>query len=261
MRKHLILAALLAAAPAAHADSPFPLMRDIAGDRELPRPYGVGIDFFTLDQGYDISSLSFQLPGVGGVDTDLIDVENNVWESDLKFDVWVLPFLNVFGIFGHIDGNTAVDLSAVPLALPVPLGTLDIDYSGQVYGGGATRAFAGEHWFTSLTGTYAKSDLSGDFDSEVDSVTWQPRVGYINGAWALFVGGYYIDAEEKHEGAIALPGLGAVPFAVELESDTNFSGSAGVYYRFTDHAEATLELGGGNGRQTTLFNFTWRFGG
>lgn len=260
MKKCLILAALLAA-PAAQADSPFPLMRDIAGDRELPRPYGVGIDFFTLDQGYDIDSLAFSLPGVGGVDTDVIDVDNNVWESDIKFDVWVLPFLNVFGIFGHVSGDTAVDLSAVPLPLPVPLGTLDIEYSGQVFGGGATLAFAGEHWFTSLTGTYTKSDLSGDFDSDVKSVTWQPRVGYLNGPWVFFAGGYYIDTEEKHQGAIALPGLGSVPFDVTLESNSKFNPSLGVYYRFTDHAETTLELGGGNGRQTTLLNFTWRFGG
>jgi len=259
MKKCLILAALLAA-PVAHADSPFPLMRDIAGDRELPQPFGVGVDFFTIDQGYDIDSLTFSLPGVGGIDTDVIDVDNTAWEGDLKFDVWVLPFLNVFGIFGHIDGSTAVDLSAVPLPLPVPLGTLDIDYSGQVYGGGATLAFATEHWFASLTGTYAKADLSGDFDSSVETITWQPRVGYITGPWAFFVGGYDIDAEEEHEGAIALPGLGSVPFDVKLQSNTNFSPSAGVYYRFTEHAECTLELGGGNGRQTTLFNFTWRFG-
>jgi len=80
------------------------------------------------------------------------------------------------------------------------------------------------------------------------------------GLWAFFVGGYDIDAEEEHEGAIGLPGLGSVPFEVKLQSNTSFSPSAGVYYRFTEHAECTLELGGGNGRQTTLFNFTWRFG-
>jgi hypothetical protein len=253
------LAAALLAAPAAQADSVFPLMREIAGDRDLPRPYGVGVDLFTLDQDYDIEQLSFTLPGVGAVDTSTIDVDNEIFESDVKFDVWVLPFLNVFGIFGHISGDTAVDLSGVPLQLPVPLGTLDIDYSGQVWGGGATLAFGGEHWFASLTGTYAKSDLSGDFDSDVKSTTWQPRVGYLTGPWAFFVGGYYIDAEERHQGAIALPGLGQVPFDVQLESSSKFNPSAGVYYRLSDRAETTLELGGGD-RQTTLFNFTWRFG-
>ena len=40
-------------------------------------------------------------------------------------DVWLLPFLNVFGLVGTIDGSTEVDFSDVPL--PFPLGKLAID--------------------------------------------------------------------------------------------------------------------------------------
>ncbi len=68
----------------------------------------------------------------------------------------------------------------------VPAGLLDelvIRYSGEVYGGGATLACGGEHWFTSVTGTYAKTSLSGDFDSKVNSQSWQPRLGYITWAY------------------------------------------------------------------------------
>lgn len=262
MNKPLLLLALLCVAPSAFAQdnhSALPFMRDIAGDADLPRPYGIGVDFFTLDQQYDISRLSFTLPGNPTVDPRLIDVDNEISELDLRFDAWLLPFLNVFAIVGHIDGGTAVDLSGVQLPLPIPLGTLDLDYDGTVYGGGLTLAAGGEHWFTSLTGTYARANLEGDFDSDVKSTTWQPRVGYINGSWTFFVGGYYIDAEENHSGAIVLPGLGAVPFSVGLESSSKFNPSAGVHYRITEGAETTLELGGGD-RQTTLFNFTWRFG-
>lgn len=242
------------------AESSLPFMKDWAQGHELPKPFGVGVDFFTMDQKYDITNLAFTLPGVSLNDPSVIDVKNEVWEADLKFDAWVLPFLNVFGILGRIEGDTQVDLRAVPLP-QIPganLGILPVDYDGEVYGGGLTLAVGGEHWFASLTGTYAKSSLNGDFDSEVKSATWQPRVGYITGRWTFFVGGYHIEAEENHHGAIALPGLGTVPFSVELESADKFNFSGGVHYQLNDSLETTLELGGGN-RQTTLFNFTWRF--
>jgi hypothetical protein len=259
MTKTLLAVALLAACVGARADddSVFPLGKEWARGHDLPRPYGIGIDFFTLDQGYDITSLAFTLPGVSLSDPSIIDVDNQISHVDLKFDVWVLPFLNLFAIAGRLEGDTAVDLSRVPSQLPVPLGKLKIGYDGSVFGGGLTLAAGGEHWFTSLTGTYAKSNLSGDFDSDVKSTTWQPRVGYRHGPWTFFVGGYYIDAEEEHSGVFAFPGLGNVPFAVDLESDADFNYSAGVHFQITDGAETTLELGGGD-RQTTLFNFTWR---
>ncbi|MBP6692902.1 MAG: hypothetical protein KA911_09130 [Xanthomonadales bacterium] len=255
------LALILAVLPAAAgAQSALPFMRDLAQGRELPRPYGIGGDIFTMDQDYDIQRLEFSLPGVSIPDPSAIDVTNEIYEADLKFDAWLFPFLNVFGFYGHINGDTTVDLSGLPpLPLPFPLRTIAVDYSGQVYGGGATLAYGGEHWFASLTGTWADTDLSGGFDSSVKSTTWQPRVGYVNGPWAAWVGGFYIDAEEKHEGVFTIPGLGAIPFAVELESSDEISPGVGVHYDFGRRAEATLEFAGGD-RTITLLNVTWRLG-
>jgi hypothetical protein len=253
-----LLAALALVPCLAHADSGLPFMRDMVGDRELPLPFGVGFDIFTLDQGYDIDALSFTLPGVSLSDPSVIDVRNEVQHADLKFDVWLLPFLNVFAIYGHIEGDTLVDLSRVPAQLPIPLGALPVEYSGQVYGGGATLAYGGERWFASLTGTYADTDLSGDFDSSVESLTWQPKVGVLWKEWAFWVGGLYLDADERHRGVFQFPGLGAIPFDVSLTESDAFNYTIGARYAFGRYAEATLELGGGD-RDTTLFNFAWRF--
>lgn len=261
MRVARILALPLALLPTiAGAQSALPFMRDLAQGRELPRPYGIGADIFTMDQDYDIDNLEFTLPGVSIPDASVIGVTNEIYEADLKFDAWLFPFLNVFGIYGHIRGDTVVDLSGLPpLPLPFPLRTINVDYSGQVYGGGFTLAYGGEHWFASVTGTWADTDLSGGFDSSVKSTTWQPRVGYVNGPWQAWVGGYYIDAEEKHEGDFTIPGLGTIPFEVELSSSDEITPALGVHYYFGRHAEATLEFGGGD-RTITLLNVTWRLG-
>ena len=86
-----------------------------AEGHELPKPFGVGTDVFSMQQDYDIASLQFTLPGVSLDDPSVIKVENRAWNVDGKFDVWLLPFLNVFAILGHVEGDTRVDLRAVQI--------------------------------------------------------------------------------------------------------------------------------------------------
>ncbi len=64
---------------------------------------------------YQIDGLSFFPPVLPITDPSLLDVNNETDVIDLKIDVWVLPFLNLFGIYGQIDGDTTVDLSSLGL--------------------------------------------------------------------------------------------------------------------------------------------------
>jgi len=259
--KRLAVALLLLSPAFAAAQSALPFGRDWAEGHELPRPYGVGVDFFSMHQDYGIESLSFVLPGVSLDDPSVIGVKNRAWNTDVKFDAWLLPFLNVFAVAGHIEGDTDVDLRAVsiPGAPAGFLGQLPISYDGSMLGGGLTLAYGTENWFASLTGSWTHSDLSGDFDSSVRAQTWQPRIGLVRGDWNFWVGGFYLDATEKHAGTINLPGVGNVPFAVELASKDKFNPTAGVHYNMGRSAEISVEFGGGS-RTMTLANFTWRFG-
>lgn len=239
--------------------SMLPFLREIAGDHVLPRPYGIGGDIFTMHQDYAIDSLTFSLPGFSLADPSIITIKNRVVEEDLKLDAWVFPFLNVFGIYGHLDAQTDVNLSAVTIPfLPVSLGTLPIRYNGSVYGGGVTLAAGGDHWFASVTGTWTRSSLSGDFDSSVKARTIQPRIGLVDGPWQFYVGAMGLHTDEEHSGTIVLPGLGSVPFAVKLRQASTWSPAVGVHYEMDRFADATLEFGGGD-RRTTLFNVNLRF--
>jgi hypothetical protein len=241
--------------------------KDMAGDRELPRAFGIGIDYFNMDQPYQIDSLSFTPPP--GVplppitDPSVILVDNEIEHVDLKLDVWLFPFLNVFGIYGSIDGQTTVDLSAVGIPL---LDTVSLDYDGDVYGGGLVLAVGGEKWFASLTGTYSDTDLSGGFNSSVKATAIQPRIGVrATPTTEVWIGGYFIDAEESHSGTINLD-LGAagpgfpipIAFAVDLSQQEDFNFSLGLHSMFSEHWEATVEVGGGD-RNTVLANITYRF--
>ena len=82
MRSLFLVLAILLPLTAA-ADSGLPWMKDLAGDRDLPRPWGVGIDFYTMDQDYDIKDLEFALPGVSLGDPSKIEVTNEVQHFDI----------------------------------------------------------------------------------------------------------------------------------------------------------------------------------
>jgi hypothetical protein len=243
------------------ADSALPFMKDLAGDAELPRPWGIGLDFFTMDQDYDIKSLDFALPGVIVGDPSQIDVTNKVQHFDIKGDVWLLPFLNVFGIVGRVDVDTVVDLSDAGITgLPpgISLPPIDVLFDGTVYGLGFTLVYGTENWFTSLTSTWTSTSTSGDFNSTVDSFTTQPRIGLIRNGWRFWVGGMYLDTDEKHTGVFDLAFIGPIPFAVELTTKDRWNYTAGVGYVFSDRADLSFEYGFGN-RTHTLFNMNYRF--
>lgn len=243
--------------------------KDMAGDRDLPPAWGIGIDSFHLSQPLTIDTLSITTPPMfpplpinngAGILTD-----SKVRNNGLKLDVWVLPFLNVFGIYGQLDGRTDVDLSGTGIPLPPDLSSLSINYDGDVYGGGVVLAFGGDKWFGTLAATFTDTDLSGDFTSSVEATTIQPRVGVraadnIN----FWVGGYFIDAEETHGGSVDVnfgPGVGIVPigFDVSLSQEEDFSLSIGMHMTLGKGLEATVEVGGFGDRSTALGNLTYRF--
>lgn len=283
----LLLLATLALPLTTNADALFG--NKLAGDQKLPRAFGIGIDHFNMRQPYALDSLTlidcFESscdPGdPGPFDVDLgqillpdpsiVPIDNEIRHADLKVDVWITPFLNVFGIYGRIDGETLIDLGVLGLPLPPETNALTIEYDGDVSGWGATLAIGGDRWFASLTATVTDTDLRGDFESSVDTTTLQPRLGMRFGDHTEFwIGGYRVDTEERHSGTIDLAlGLVAtqlpppidgegVAFDVDLSQDEDFNWSIGTHMTWAEAWEATIEVGGGD-RHTVLTNITYRF--
>ncbi len=266
MRTRKLLLLLILVLPLSSQADPL-FGKGMAGDRTLPRAFGIGIDYFNMDQPYQIDSLSFMTPPTFPLppitDPSTILVNNEIEHIDLKLDLWLFPFLNVFGIYGNIDGRTTVDLSSVGIPL---LDSVALNYDGDVYGGGVVLVVGGDKWFASLTGTYTDTDLSGGFNSSVKATTIQPRIGVrATETTEVWIGGYFIDAEETHSGTILLdlgilgPGVPIpIGFAVDLSQQEDFNLSLGLHSMWSEHWEATVEIGGGD-RTTALANLTYRF--
>lgn len=267
MRCLLVALALLMPVTAT-AESRLPFLKEKVGDRVLPRPWGIGLDFYTMDQDYNIEFLDFQLQDVSLGDPSTLGVTNDVQHFDIKVDAWLLPFLNVFAVIGHVETDTVIDLSNAPIqGLPIPLPSLEISTDGSVVGLGFTLAYGGDNWFTSLTTTRTEADLGGAYDSNIDSTTIQPRIGLVHGQWQYWIGGLYLDTEETHIGTVDLPlGVDAtgapvlvpLPFHVILGGADDWNVAVGARHVFSEHADLSFEIGVGD-RSHTLFNFTYRF--
>lgn len=262
-RLTVALAIGLAAACLQAADDAavLPLARHLAGDRQLPLPFGVGVNVYYQEQDYRLDDIRLDLPPA--VDPRMlaellpqVKVENELREVNLRLDAWVLPFLNVFGIVGYLDGTTDVRIGP-------PFGTLSIDYDGTVYGAGATAAWSVERLFASLTGLYTDSDLDVT-GSSVTTWVAAPKVGYaVPGAAGLeylgiYVGAMYQDTEEAHTGRITVPQLGSVGFDVKLQQEEAWNYLAGATLGFTERFAVEVEGGFGD-RTHGAVQVTYRF--
>lgn len=264
-RVALVASVALAAASAARAGEPVWGKEMVAG-KEFPLPFGVGVTYFTQDQEYNLDKLTVGIPGLPGLPTQFIRVDNQIDEINAKLDVWLLPFLNVFGIAGQLDGETRVDLSRLPIPLSsfgIPFDRLTIEYEGEVYGGGLVLAGGTDRFFASVTTIATQTSLSGDFDSEASAFVVTPRAGIYDRRGALFAGAMYQAVEESHKGTIGLPlvpGLPPIPvaFGVELSQKEEWNWVVGGVLALGERW--TLELEGGFGdRDHVNAAATWRF--
>ena len=69
-----------------------PLMAGLAGNRELPKSYSVSIDYFNLEQSYQLDTLSFEFRGLSVGNPSDLEINSKTDYVDLKFGVWIVCF-------------------------------------------------------------------------------------------------------------------------------------------------------------------------
>jgi hypothetical protein len=101
-------------------DYVFPVWGQAAYQRGFDIPYPVGImaNYMSLQQGILIENLQLGIK-TDNLDIPLTDVDfiefgkstNTSYTVNVRPDIWVFPFLNVYGIFGYGNSTTEVNLS------------------------------------------------------------------------------------------------------------------------------------------------------
>lgn len=219
--------------------STFPIWGDEARARgySIPLPFGVNLSYMNMRQNVDVDSITFSglKLGTHAIPTDMfnIDVGSTRERSkteNLRLDMWVFPFLNVYGLIGYTKGSSVsnVSVDADPslytgidriIASSVhnlnrsgDLKDIDfqLDFKGQTYGAGFTLAGGYKNWFGLVDTNYTRTDFD-ILDGEISALTVSPRVGYrfelqgISGPshLSLWVGAMYQDVQQEFRGSLS----------------------------------------------------------
>ena len=242
-----------------------------------PLPFGIGATFYDARQPVNVRDLKL---GAGGTpeSTPFAKVNHPIvsWQQNAstRFDVWLFPFFNVYGVVGYTRGNTR---GLVTVTGPV-LGLLNQDirllaeFHGPTVGGGITLGFG--HKLTEWR------DLTvfivGDVNHTVTFLTFKnesliaetkpqatvaaPRLGLranvtetINAS--IWVGGMYQLIQEEIAGSVAGRQL---EFIINQRAASPWNALIGGQIEFGKHFNVIVEGGMGD-RSSILTGVTFRF--
>ena len=227
------------AAEQSESDSYFPIWGDEARARgySIPLPYGVNLSYMNIRQDIMVDSITFSGLKLGNhpIPSDMfaIDAGHTREKSkteNLRLDMWVFPFLNVYGLVGHTRGSSVSQVSvdsdpsqfhgldrAIAGAVHQlyqsgKLQNIDftLDFKGTTWGTGFTLAGGYGNWFGLVDTNYTRTDFD-ILDGSISAVTVSPRVGYrfsfqgIDGPshLSLWVGSMYQDVQQEFKGDLA----------------------------------------------------------
>ena len=239
--KYILMAAAIAVASTTSAQAgslsdSLPLGKSLAAGHELPLPLGISANVFFMEQDMEAQSIAVDIPPLPlptgplqlppGLPAESAKLESRVTTTTAKIDAWVLPFLNVYGVAGYVDGETTASGFSVG-GLPPELASLlpnsfAIAYSGSTYGVGGTLAAGYNQFFASLDANYTESDLDIG-DSTIEAFVISPRIGITGDlgglSGALYVGAMYQDVDEQQNGTVKFPIMGtSVPVGYDVIS-------------------------------------------
>jgi len=191
----------------------FPILGQAAYKKGFDIPYPTGImgNYMWMEQGILIDNLQLGVltdtQDIPLTDVDFVQFGNNTNTSytvNVRPDLWVLPFLNVYGIFGYGNSHTEVNLVA-----PVELKSI-VDQSISTFGIGIMGAGGiGPVWFSvDANFTWNKPELL-DEATRVNVVGL--RLGHTitfkekpDSNFAFWVGGMNVKMDSKTQGQIKM---------------------------------------------------------
>ncbi len=242
----------------------------------LPRPFGISIGYMDQKQPFNVDGLEVEGTDVKGPGLAVVDeVDNHEKTVILRFDAWIFPFLNVYGILGRTDGQAEGPLQVDPSVvlgnaclLPgvdcSPINTtFDIEYTGNVGGGGITLAGGYKDFFGMIDTNYTVTDLdisTTDAKAWVTSTRfgWNGKLGFFTGA--LWIGAMHQDINQTLDLEIPAAGLpkGYLDVSVEQSTQVAWNTLLGGRWEFGKGFEMLAEFGLGK-RRSNMLTLTYRF--
>lgn len=256
----------------------------------LPNPFGISLGYMHQTQPFDVNSIAFSIDGSPGLQLgDFLKMEDlDVVDSSmsLRFDTWILPFLNAYGILGQSKGQARGDLTTAafeipplcdiskicdaifpplippkwkqPTPVPETNTAITLNYSGLTLGGGITIAGGYKDFFGMLDYNYTETDLDVSSEDAVAKVI-STRIGW-NGRLGAWSGSLWVGAMQQNIRQLLDIQVPSLPFLVEVEQETAspLNYLVGGRWNITEDVEWLLE-GGVGGRKQIFSSVSYRF--
>jgi hypothetical protein len=192
---------------------------------ELPRRFGIGVNLIYMERDIEVTDVVVTVgnrPPESLSDRASFDVANRTTLSMVRFDAWVLPFLDLYVMAGQTRTDTSLLVSfdvVPPVGDPIPVVVeQDQRADGPLYGGGATLVVGHGAFFAMLDANYARSDVDL-FDGTIDALLLSGRVGWYRdtglGQWRVWTGAMYLQSSRTLTITTDLPVFGQAKVEVE----------------------------------------------
>lgn len=166
----------------------YPYHLPIWGDKvyergyDLPLPIGIGVNYVFNEMFLDISEFGMSINNVDlspWLNMESLGFQKTVATSsgvNLRIDSWILPFLNVYGLFSQVYGSTSVRLAPVFGGITFPEFGSTVDFDASAYGLGATLVYGYKNYFISgdINHSWTSTEL---LTKQVGVLTLSGRVG------------------------------------------------------------------------------------
>ena len=233
-----------------------PFLGDLARKHgvELPLPFGAGVVYYYLDRDIAVSDVRVGRNGAPPASTgDFVQLaaSSRVSNLNVKFDVCLLPFVNVYAIAGYIwnESQTTLDITLPPLVPGAETRrrrmTVPTSLEGSVGGLGVTLAGGYRSFFAALDVNGARADLG--FDDKFKAVVTSMRGGWhgkLGGrpfrTWANVT---YWDTFATATGSVPDPDGGTLAFEVDQGPAYPWTYGAGMQYSARRWLDVAVDVG------------------
>ena len=244
---------------------------------DLPLPFGLAAAYAHINHGLVLDNLKVAISGMGDPQpvsfVSFREVEDRVNNATVKFDAWLLPFLNLFAIAGYVEGETAIGIDidldqAFPLLCGGTCGVRTLnaepDYSGTVGGLGLNLVGGFRNYFAMLNATWSVAEVDLVPGTEITSLNLSPRIGMqisLNrrGMLAVYTGATYLEYDMVISGTADLPVVGPIDFEIDASEEENWNYLLGANWDITQRWSLQAEVGFGNSRDNVISSLTYRF--
>ena len=240
---------------------------------DLPLPMGLGLTYTYIHQNMTVSDLIVEGRPIRGLKFNDAPTATNT--GVFRADVWLFPFLNIYGLVGETSGNTQ-PIVVFPNGHTVKS---TVDYSRFSYGGGLTLAGGYKAFFLTLDANYTTGPIvstkKGQIgDKPIESFTFAPRLGMLIssggklGTGSIWVGGMCLKATSEIRDSIDvsnrpllsnLLGRDALNFSIHVQPKDKWNLVVGGNWEFNKRWSATAEVGGVLDRFHVITAVMWRF--